>query len=112
MCSECYQLTANFATGFYIGRRMHRPGLSELETLIKHVDSLPVEDVEGQAYLRCADRCTQRRKVHLCVNLWNIHEIEGDKKRVVKRKLSVVCGGDVSAFLSRGSWCSCLSSRW
>lgn len=31
---------------------MHRPGLSELEPLVKHAERLPVEGVDGQAYLR------------------------------------------------------------
>lgn len=31
---------------------MHRPGLSELEALMRHADSLPVDDVDGQAYLK------------------------------------------------------------
>lgn len=47
-------------TGFYIGRKMHRPGLSELETLVEHADRLPVDGMDGQAYLRCADRCNAR----------------------------------------------------
>lgn len=32
---------------------MNRPGLEELETLMKHAESLPVDSVDGQAYLRC-----------------------------------------------------------
>lgn len=48
--SEC----PNFVIGFYVGRKMHRPGLSELEILMKHAESLPVDGVDGQDYLRCA----------------------------------------------------------
>lgn len=33
---------------------MHRPGLSELEALMKHAESLPVDAVDGQAHLRFA----------------------------------------------------------
>lgn len=40
---------------------MHRPGLSELEPLMKHADALPVEDVDGQAYLRYSGTPTQYR---------------------------------------------------
>lgn len=42
--------------GFYIGRRMHRPGLSELEALMKYAESLPVDGVDGQAHLRFASK--------------------------------------------------------
>lgn len=52
--SKCVN-ALTFVIGFYIGRRMHRPGLSELETLMEHAESLPVDGVGGQAYLRCAD---------------------------------------------------------
>ncbi|CAN0215858.1 unnamed protein product, partial [Ectocarpus fasciculatus] len=55
MCEHRRGGVSNFACppspGFYIGRRMHRPGLSELEALMRHADSLPVDDVDGQAYL-------------------------------------------------------------
>eukprot|EP00904_Undaria_pinnatifida_P009167 jgi/Undpi1/5380/HiC_scaffold_2.g00661.m1 len=37
--------------GFYIGRRMHRPGLAELEPLVAHAERLPVDGVDGQDYL-------------------------------------------------------------
>ncbi|CAM9170262.1 unnamed protein product, partial [Ectocarpus sp. 12 AP-2014] len=55
MCEHRRGGVSNFACppspGFYIGRRMHRPGLSELETLMRHADSLPIDGVDGQAYL-------------------------------------------------------------
>ncbi|CAM9344738.1 unnamed protein product, partial [Ectocarpus sp. 4 AP-2014] len=55
MCEHRRGGVSNFAcppsSGFYIGRRMHRPGLLELETLMRHADSLPVDGVDGQAYL-------------------------------------------------------------
>ncbi|CAB1102142.1 unnamed protein product [Ectocarpus sp. CCAP 1310/34] len=55
MCEHRRGGVSNFACppspGFYIGRRMHRPGLSELETLMRNADSLPVDGVDGQAYL-------------------------------------------------------------
>lgn len=38
--------------GFYIGRRMHRPGLAELEPLVAHAERLPLDGVDGQDYLR------------------------------------------------------------
>lgn len=38
--------------GFYIGRRMHRPGLAELEPLVAHAERLSVDGVDGQDYLR------------------------------------------------------------
>ncbi|CAM9313150.1 unnamed protein product [Scytosiphon promiscuus] len=55
MCEHCRGGVSNFACppspGFYIGRRMHRPGLEELEALMKHAEGLPVDGVDGQAYL-------------------------------------------------------------
>ncbi|CAM9103685.1 unnamed protein product [Laminaria digitata] len=55
MCEHARGGVSNFACppspGFYIGRRMHRPGLAELEPLVAHAERLPVDGVDGQDYL-------------------------------------------------------------